>query len=512
MLLKSLAFLAHALIDDGQFDAALSTSLEAASIGRPLVDCAKPNPRYLAYFAYALHATYRVEHARNHDEAALAALAECVEVLRRQISLPGKKSLALSLLAEWTESLADLQLHCGQREDSRSTLQQLVALRSRLAGGPNATVESLGELSSALSRLGDIEWDIGGPSSARPSLIEDIAIKRGLVERLGATWQRRCDLSAQLNNLGFSESKSGAVAAARDAYRECLTLTRALVAEYPDDRLSAHRFLEVLGRLGALEQEEGQLDVAWAAWSERADLLSGDVDDSIEHLLMRCQTFKSLGDVAEAREDWAGARSHYQERLAIQRQLQTADPRSAVMRDELLASLIALGIVEYELDDDDGARACFDEAVTVARQWIATHERNEDSIGSLRWVLRNLAWFCFQVDRFEDSRLVRQESIDLARQLIAEYGPSAFFHQELMETLSALSEELLACGDIEAARSGWREVVEIGASLAADQSLTNHCSRCWDMAKQKLDETGLVVQIPNRQRTALRIAADQSTL
>jgi ADP-ribosylglycohydrolase/tetratricopeptide (TPR) repeat protein len=121
-----------------------------------------------------------------------------------------------------------------------------------------------------------------------------------------------------------------------------------------------------LGIVAATEFFGGDIDTAHTRYSNALELLK-DVPEDNRDRTIYTTILGNLGNVAEAKKDWATAERYHREALRLRREV--ADTRS------VLHSLHALGRTRIELGDQDGGHGYIAEAEQLAADLDETLER-----------------------------------------------------------------------------------------------------------------------------------------
>jgi tetratricopeptide (TPR) repeat protein len=240
-----------------------------------------------------------------------------------------------------------------------------------------------------------------------------------------------------------------------------------------------------LAGVGALAEEQGELDRAKEACEEGLELLEHEAREASE---ARLWLLIYLGWVVREREDYGRAQQLYAEGLALSRQ----------MRDTwwLATFLLYLAIVPHYLGDYERATELTEESMDLFR---AHGDKN-----SLAWCLNNLGMMVYSQGDLGRAAQLTEEAVALFRELRARgdvalglynLGWIALLQHDLDRAADVYKESLSLAWD-----SGMNPIVQNAleglACLAGANGETERAARLWGAA-QTLHETKDIPRDPD---------------
>jgi tetratricopeptide (TPR) repeat protein len=196
---------------------------------------------------------------------------------------------------------------------------------------------------------------------------------------------------------------------------------------------------------GRLAATVGQLTRADSAIRRAVQVSRTDRDRAVAQ--------SDLGTVLTTQGDLAGARSRYDESLAIHRRLAAADPANAQAQRDLSVSLNKLGDVLTTQGDLAGARARYDESLVLRRRHAAADPANAQAQRDLSISLERLGTVLTTQGDLAGARARYDESLAIHRRLAAADPANAQAQRDLSVSLEKVGTVLTTQGDLAGARA-----------------------------------------------------------
>jgi len=324
-----------------------------------------------------------------------------------------------SEVADCVSGLGRVEQAAGDLDGALALFEEALAIRRSALGDSHRNLaESHNNIATVWLELGDLD-------AARTSFDEALRI---LMSTVG---DGHPHVALTLNNLAAVLRRQGDWATARERIDQAIQIWRSL--DHPG-------LVDGLGTLGHIAEEEGDLEAARVAYSERLEIRRRTVGDSDSRV---AESLSELGGIWLALGDNDRVRPLYEEALAIRRQVLGPD------HPLVATSLNDLGVLRESAGDLVSARALYEESLERRRAAFGDH--HEAVAGSLN----NLAHLLQSLGDLDGASLLFEEALETWRSTV---GPE---HPYVATGLTNLGHLRVVQGDFGAGEALYRESLAI---------------------------------------------------
>jgi uncharacterized caspase-like protein len=264
-------------------------------------------------------------------QQALDAYRRMEASARRRLDLAPGSDDAIRDLAISKVRVADALRLQGERVQALAALQQALELRGGQRARMDGNADWISGISGISERIADIRRQNQDYDGALSYYDSTLVFRRWLVEHYGTVFEYRDGLVSILGRIGAIRYDRGEMTAVREAWKERLDVARRLAADFPDNPAASARVMEAL---------------------------------------------ISMGDLALAERSFADARAAYEESEARARAEIARDGHLADARYKLAQSLRAKGVALFRLGERPAAHAAFGESLTIMQRLAALDPSN----------------------------------------------------------------------------------------------------------------------------------------
>ncbi|MSV28155.1 MAG: tetratricopeptide repeat protein [Bryobacterales bacterium] len=211
--------------------------------------------------------------------------------------------------------------------------------------------------------------------------------------------------------------------------------------------------------LTRLQSEAGKLPEARTA-AERALTTSGDERERSTALI-------ELGDVLVAAGELKAARERFEQSLAIDQRLATANPSSAEAQRDVSVSLNNLGDVLVTAGDLKAARERFEQSLAIAQRLATANPSSAAAQRDVSVSLDRLGDVLVEAGELKAARERFEQSLATRQRLATANPSSAAAQRDVSVSLNKLGDVLVAAGELKAARERFEQSLATRKRLAA---------------------------------------------
>ena len=379
-LMVELRMLSFLLWESADRQGSLAVLSEALSIARMLVKQDPSNTTTKGFLGLLLggQAVRKLQlamsNASNANEHGLGGaherFAEAARLQRELVAAsPGSVELKADLLATLKNLASALRNEKRLGEAEACAGEALQISRELTTQDPSSAIALYG-LASSLSLHGKLLVDLGQLPAAHEALAEAVDLRRRLVNQgpVGEAMARD-QLCGALVALGSVLQAKGDLEAARSVYEEAVAFRRAAVVQDPrSDKLQGY-LASALARLGGLREAQGDLDGARTRYEEYVSIRRKLLTPTRGRGSLRI-ALGALSRVLWAQGEHDRALELTEEAVALCRSLLKSRPSNRSRRVSLAAALVQLADVVAATHDYDQAHRHYDEAIALWRDVI----------------------------------------------------------------------------------------------------------------------------------------------
>jgi tetratricopeptide (TPR) repeat protein len=268
--------------------------------------------------------------------------------------------------AENLASVGDLRLNTGNHEGALEAYEELVPIERQLVRSDPHNTCLRWNLSRSLDRLGDLRLADDNATAALSAYEESLSLRHGLIELDSTDASLREEVCWNLKKIGDLKRKAGDNDGAHWLYEERLRLTRRLSEANPEDDQWHLKMSVSLEDVAAMRLSSGDRDAALQHYSEslvtRRQLATvGQPDfDQLRDLCLTLEATASLSDEGTAL-------SLYEESLRLRRQLTEAQRFDIDLTKERLNTVERIADLRFTSGDNAGALVAYDEMLSLHR-------------------------------------------------------------------------------------------------------------------------------------------------
>jgi len=399
----------------GWSEQAIRAFQESCIILRELADLDPRNSTLHGHLSTSLAELAKARLDVGDFEGALANQEECL-LLNRKL-WKRSPSLAQQLAAaENLASVGDLRLEAGDNEGALQAYEELVPIERQLVRSDPRNACSQWNLSRSLDRLGDIRLAFEEPAAALSAYEESLSIRHSLAELDGTDALLREEVCGNLKKIGDLKRKAGDNEGALWVYEERLRLTRRLCESNPEND-QWHLALSVsLEDAAAMRLNCGDRDAALRDYSEslvtRRQLNAVGQTDA-DRLRDLCLTLEATANLS----DEGTTLALYEDSLSFRRQLGESQGLDLNRTKEYLRTIKRIGDLRCARGDNAGSLAAYDEMLSLHR----TEQSEPDDKERQRNVwsdLNKIADLKFCAGDVDGALIASEESLAISKNLL----------------------------------------------------------------------------------------------